>query len=345
MIGIFRQEIMSAGGIETWLYNLATQYGKTHAITLYYDRIAPEQYARLVKLIKCEKYTGQQVECDKAIFCFDFMGAENVTAKEYIHIVHADYKKINLRPVIPEKINKIYAVSKVAAESFRDVMGMECEVLYNPVNVSGFKKPLKLISATRLSSEKGLERMKMLSQALDAKGVDYEWDIYTPNEARIDSPNVVFRPSTCNILGRIVSADFLVQLSDTESYGYSVVEALSLGVPVIATNLPVLAELGITDKHGVIVDCTETDYVAVVDRILKFKPDFSYAAPGNDYVRIFGKSGNSGYKFSGYLVKNIYDDSLLLSKENVRLEVGEIFAVKSKKRLDELLASGYVVRI
>jgi glycosyltransferase involved in cell wall biosynthesis len=36
----------------------------------------------------------------------------------------------------------------------------------------------------------------------------------------------------------IADADYLVQLSDTEAWSYSVLESLSLGTPVITTPIP-----------------------------------------------------------------------------------------------------------
>ena len=42
-------------------------------------------------------------------------------------------------------------------------------------------------------------------------------------------------------------ADYVVQLSDEESFCYTIVEALELGIPVLTTPLNVLEEIGFED--------------------------------------------------------------------------------------------------
>lgn len=57
-----------------------------------------------------------------------------------------------------------------------------------------------------------------------------------------------------NIIDYIANADYLVQLSDNEGYCYSVIEALTAGVPVLITPCPVFEELQIKNKeHGYIL--------------------------------------------------------------------------------------------
>lgn len=54
-----------------------------------------------------------------------------------------------------------------------------------------------------------------------------------------------------DIIDYIANADYLVQLSDNEGYCYSVIEALTAGVPVLVTPCPVFDELQIKDgEHG-----------------------------------------------------------------------------------------------
>ena len=53
-IGIFRADIWSAGGIETWLYTMAKRWGRTHDITIYYGKIADNQLRKLGSLVRCK---------------------------------------------------------------------------------------------------------------------------------------------------------------------------------------------------------------------------------------------------------------------------------------------------
>jgi len=342
MITIFRSQIFTVGGIESWLYYIAKKYHDDYDIQVYYDDADVRQISRLSKYVKCIKYNGQTVKCDKAIYCYDFMGIETTEANEYLHIVHADYDKINLRPTIPNKINRIFGVSKLACSSFTKKFGMKCELLYNPVDITDTEKPIKLVSATRLTIEKGLERMRELARVLDNKGVSYQWDIFTNQPGEIDSPNVTFRKPKLDIAGDIKTADYLVQLSDTESYCYSVVEALSLGTKVIATDIPVLKELGVTDKYGVIIDLEETNYDTYVDAIISRKDDtIEYTPPDDNYKSILGKKEKSKYRNDMLLVQNLRGMTTYM-EEKQTLREGDFMFVKDSPRTDMLVKEKYV---
>lgn len=82
-----------------------------------------------------------------------------------------------------------------------------------------------------------------------------------------------------DIQNEIVKADFLIQLSDNEGYCYSVIEALTNGIPVIVTPVPVFKELKINEKNSIILnfDCSNLD--EVIDKIQTKKFDFTYKAP------------------------------------------------------------------
>lgn len=342
MIAIFRKDIIAAGGIETWLYYLAKRYGKTHDITIYYKRADPKQLHRLSKLVRCIKYNGQDIECDKAIYCYDFMGLSTTHAREEnIHIVHADYEEINLQPNIPDKIDKIYGVSKIACKSFTKITGLECEVAYNLLELDTPQRVLKLVSATRLSEEKGLWRIRELARALDAAGVKYTWDIYTPNPQPIDSPSVSLKSPRLDVIDFVAAADYLVQLSDTESFGYSIVEALSMGTPVITTNIPVLKELGVNNRHGVIIDLDEESYETYIGPITEASYDFSYDPPKDKWDDILGPATGSTYDGTGFLVESL-GPSTYYVEEDITLGQGKTMVVFDEDRVKHLVDNGYV---
>lgn len=288
MIGIFRKDILPIGGIETWLYYLAKKFGPNNDITVYYEKADAKQIERIEKYARCEKYSGQEVTVDKAIFCFDMMGLDKVKANEYIHIVHADYQEIKVKFNPSRTFDRIYAVSEIACDSFTDSTGLECDVLYNPLAIDEPHPVLHLVSATRLSEEKGLWRMIDLATELDEAGYKYVWDIYTNDTVEFDNPNVRICKPRLDMSSFIAKADYLVQLSDTESYCYSIVEALSLGTPIITTKLPVLAELGITEDHGVIIPLNEY-YFGKYIKDLKPGQRVNYRPLESNWAEIFGE--------------------------------------------------------
>lgn len=60
------KSISEIGGIETFLYYLSKLY-KNYDVTIIYDYANREQLARLKKNVKCIKFSGQEIECEKAL--------------------------------------------------------------------------------------------------------------------------------------------------------------------------------------------------------------------------------------------------------------------------------------
>lgn len=331
-IGIFRSCIFQSGGIETWLYNIAKRWGSTHDITIIYDNADTKQLNRLRTLVKCVEYVGQDLQFDTAIWCYDFLGFETTKAKRKIHVVHADYGHKYIfdkgEAKIPE-IGEIYAVSSVAAKSASKLFNRDVEVLYNPMEDEIKKRPLRLISATRLTPEKGLERMVKLDQAMKNANIDYVWDIYTPSYKQKDitsrfSSNVAFYAPIMSMFNRMKQYDFLVQLSDSESFGYSIVEAMINRLQLIVTELPVLPELNINKYNAIIVPrrghCV--NYNKIVKQIIAKSP---YVPPTSDYSTILGKPTRHNYK--PIIVKNVAPFDIMLPN-------GEWLESKQKTVLD-----------
>ena len=316
-IGIFRDGIYPSGGIETWLFNIAKRWGKTHDITIYFENADDKQLRRLQRLVRCVEYVGQDIEVDTAIWCYDFLGFNTTKARRKIHVVHADYGhrySFNKGDELIPKVNEVYAVSRRAAISAEKLFGRKVEVLYNPLSWEVPEEQIKIISATRLTHEKGLERMVKLDKALDASGIEYTWDIYTPSysDEKITSrfsKNVTLKKPIMSILERMKKSNFVVQLSDTESFGYTMVEAMTLGIPLVVTDIAVLPELGINKRNAIIVPLRKyfVDYSNIVKQILAKAP---YRPPTSNYDKILGKKSKVDYK--PVMVKNTTSFDLML---------------------------------
>lgn len=265
------------GGMEQWIYYIAKKYSKEHDITLIYKKAAPEQLNRLRKLIKCIEFGNQEIECEKAFFCYNFEGINKIKSKEYILIIHSDYGIRNLNITIPKQITKVYAVSEVAKRGFEkghksqmDNLNLKCEVLYNPITLDKPKKILKLVSATRLTYEKGRKRMEQLAESLNDHNIPFEWLVFTDSPKDTNIRGFAYTKPRMDITSHIKAADYLVQLSDTEAYGYSIVESLMLGTPVIVTDLPVLSEIGVKDKeNGYILKMDMSNIEEVIKNMCK----------------------------------------------------------------------------
>ena len=143
---------------------------------------------------------------------------------------------MNLYHLPPDRDEYVF-VSKHAMDTYK----ASGKVIHNIVTVGEFRKPLLLVSATRMTYEKGLKRYERMAELLREEGIPFTWLMFTNSE--VDIEGVIQMEPTLDIYGYINKADFVVQLSDEESFCYTAVEADAIGTPVITTPLPVLKEL------------------------------------------------------------------------------------------------------
>lgn len=315
--------INQIGGVETFYYYLAKKYGNRD-ITVFYKAGDEEQIKRLRQMVRVRRYRGETIKCKRAFFNYRADIIDNVEADEYIQIIHANYGELGLKPKYPDKIDRFVACSKTAAESFTEVTGFPCEVVYNPIAVSKQPKMLRLISATRLTKNKGKDRLEKLARALEESGIPYTWEIFTNDKHAIPNRNIVWRSPELDILPHIARADYLVQLSDTEGYCYSVVEALTLGTPVIVTPCEVYKEIGLDESNSFTVDFDMKEIP--VKEIYKGLKKFKYEPPEDKWGELLTK-GKSKYspdlEVMVKCIRKYYD----VEKEK-SMNVGETFATR-----------------
>ncbi len=288
------KNIGSIGGCESWFYYLSRLYKN---IIIYYRIGSPEQIKRLARNVEIHQYKeGEIIECDRFFCCYAPDIIDNVNAKEYYHVIHCDYKKVWFSPILHPKFNHYIAVSKLAGESFKEITGIDYELIYNPIDIDIPKVQkyddgkLHLISATRLTREKGLARMQKLAELLDKNKIPYEWEIYTNKVRQIIGNYVVYKDPKMDIIEEIAKADYLVQLSDCEAFCYSVVESLYVGTPVIATDLPVLKELGVNEKNAFICDFNMSN--VNIQEIAKKPLKVAYKPPKSEWNKYLDNNSN-----------------------------------------------------
>lgn len=267
------------GGIETFFYELARKYGD-YDITIAYSYGDEKQLRRLKKYVRCIRLT-EKIKCKKCFLMYS-VSTEMVEAEEYIQLIHADYKTQNLPVNSDSKISKYYGVSKWVADAYKELLEnlgikKDVEVCYNPIQIDKPRKILRLISATRLSKEKGLQRMRTLATRLTEANIPFIWTVFTDSFERIDNSNVIYMSPRLDIRDYIADNDYLVQLSDTEACPYSILESLSLKVPVIVTPIPSLKELGVNDTNSYTIDFDMKDIP--VEDIYNKIPEFDYTPP------------------------------------------------------------------
>ena len=334
------KKISSIGGCESFFWYLSQLYKNFVIMYREGDPIQVKRLAQNVEVIKYEDRYGV-IQC-KRFFCNYGLDIP-VEADEKYHIIHCDYKQVNFRPIMYPGF-KYIGVSKLACDSFKELTGVEAELIYNPVvvekhNTPKLKDKIHLISATRLTKEKGGERINKLARLLDKAGIDYVWDIYTNKQYRWDSKNIVWKQPKLNLNKEIEESTYLVQLSDHESFGLSVAESLCLGTPVIITDIPAFHEIGC--KHGenaIICNLQMTN--VDVDMIKKGLSPFTYSPPKSRWDKYLKKEGNynPNEKIKVRTLRRIY-----LVEENIHIEFNKLIDL-TKARVSELESKGLVER-
>jgi len=133
------------------------------------------------------------------------------------------------------------------------------------------KEILKIISAHRMCWEKNIEGNLRTVKVLKEKGINVQYDVYGDGP---DLGQVYYLiekyglEKEVNCFGKIENAvfkeklkfyDFYLQLSHSESFGGSVIEAQSFGVPCIVSNSGGLPEAIIHGETGYCVDAYNID--------------------------------------------------------------------------------------
>lgn len=349
---------------------MAKKY-KDYDITIYYDEADTSQLQRLRKLVRCRKHIkGEVVNCNKAFFSFNLDMIDDVKAKEYIFVSHANYEELGYKPPIEySKLTGFIGVSQFASDKLDEYgkkLGKEIDTIkcYNPLTLEPKQKVIKLVSACRLDDKvKGGERTLKLIKALDRycieKNRNYIWTIFTnPTKIKIQSPNVALMKPRIDVRPYIADSDYVLQLSnDMETYCYTINEALGYGVPIVTTPLSILKELPITDNEHIILDwnCNNVDEVARQIFEKEVKP-FKYT-PLKDEWDKFLAEGKSTYKeemMMKYLVEATnkyeetgnYDIELTKTKrvEKYIPKAGERWKVDFERK-EKLVELGYVKEI
>lgn len=343
-INVFYQyNIYIIGGVETFLYELAklsSNYKRD--LTIVYRIGDAQQIARLKRYCRVIRYEDieKPIKCKRAFFNYAVDIIDNVEADEYIQIVHVDFKSESLVDypiVISDKITKYYAVSENNAKSFRELTGRDdIEVLYNPLTIEDEPRIMTLVSAQRLTSEKGGKRLEAVAKLLDDSNISYVWHIFSNDRLKYDSPNIIYHKITLDIRKWLKYADYTVLLSDTEGFPYTAYESLMLGTPLIITELPMLPELDVDETNSIVLkfDLSNLDVDEIYEKAGTFK--FDYSAKPTKWLQLL--KGKSTYEFK--LAKIVVTKDYFDIEEQRKVAVGDIYEVPMH-RADYIVNKGF----
>lgn len=272
---IFQKLLYCIGGIETWDYNLAKTF-EDRNITFVFSSADKTQFVELSRYANVMMDDGERwYECDVFINA-NYDGSDillnRLKAKKIYQTIHSDFgalKRINgwsnfdIR--IDERTNHIFSASETAQKGLRETFGYESTVLPNILAKPDTERPVVFLSLTRASEEKGIGRCIEMARQFKKEGRNFIWLLcstleagdYDQNKQRIEAIRQI--PEFIQVQPQLYSrkllyfADYLVQLSDTEAYCYSVREAMQLGVPVICSDIPEFRKIVKPGKNGYIL--------------------------------------------------------------------------------------------
>ncbi len=287
---IYNHDLYKIGGTETFLYNLCKYY-KDKNIVLVYKSGKPEYINLLRNYVEVYRDDEKRLyECD-VLLMGNFFSASiepRVKARKKYQMVHADYEGMreagwNLELKCP-KNTQLISVSDIAARGLKKEFGYDSIVQYNILDKELEKEdPIVFISLTRATREKGIHRIISLCELFRKHNKKFLWllcgTIIEQSNSEIKEkiasiPEIILIPSHHNNKALIKGADYLVQLSDTESFCYSAYEALQLNKPVILTDFPEALNIVIPGKNGYIIPRDEKKYnKTLVNKIFNKVPD------------------------------------------------------------------------
>lgn len=366
---LYHNNLLKFGGVDTFVYNFVKKMNKYFDILFLYTTADKNNLERIKKYVKTEQYSkDKKYICDICI-CASAWGQypDSVISKSerYIQMVHADYIKAKETGFIYNKWHKTtehIGVSNYVCKIFKQLYPKErITRIYNILDdVQKTKTILKLISATRVSKEKGYSRMLKLAQELKKANVKFRWTIFTDlklyGQDPFDLEEIVYMKPSHDFFDYIKEADYGVQLSDTEGYSYFINECLEYGTPVICTDFPSVYESVENEKNGYILDMnlSNLDINKIVNNIPN---NFVYKekCKENDWIELLNKKEERKKKnMYKVIAKQDYVDkrpelicNYLDNKEpeynkdgNAKIKKDDIYYIKDAARAMQIKESG-----
>lgn len=289
---IYQKLLYRIGGIETWGLNLAKIF-EDRDITFVFSE------ADSIQLMEFAKYANVIIDdgerwynCDVFISANYDGGAvilDRIKAKKRYQTIHSDFealKKVNgwtnFELDLDGRFDRIISASETAQKGLKRGFGYESVVITNPL-VKLEEKPLIFLTLSRASEEKGIFRMAQLARRFEGSGKRFIWLVCST----LDNAEKEVRDSIRSIPQMVIVepqfyskylmfvADYVVQLSDTEAYCYSIHESLISGVPVIATPFEQAKKIIKPGENGYIVNFDLSD-VNVDEIFNKVPKGFKY---------------------------------------------------------------------
>ena len=323
------------GGIETFIYHFA----QIEKVTLIVGSIHVEQREKLSKVCEVVDYNPRGTyHCETLILLriLDKM-PENIFCKRSVRMCHGCRTNPNWH--ISQDTDFIVNVSEASKQSF-DKEAKYGMVIHNPITKTD-KRALILVSATRIPApDKGdyEHRMRILADRLNEAEIPFIWFNFSEGYLNNAPRGFINIPKEMDIQPYIAKADYLVQLSNSEAWSYSILEALINGTACLVCPFPSAYEMGIEDgKNGYIIPF---DMGFDVHKLLDV-PKFEYEYDNKEIKKqwdgiISGKTKPKKKSGTKVRITTAYNDTELKRI----IKAGESIIV-SKERAKQIVNAGF----
>lgn len=327
------------GGIETFVYNFIGLMSEHYSIGVYCPRM-PDDVAKKIQRYAKVYTSNATISCNTLIMIrmMEEIPA-NIKYSKSIRMCHAT--KSNPSWYILPDCEKVIHVSKASKESFES----NGDVIFNPL-IPTEEKALLFVSATRIpGTDKGqnADRIIQLVKMLNDAKIPFLWLNFSDNNLMNPPKGLYNVGSHQNMQAYIKRADYLVQLSDQEGFGYSVLEALTNNTAVICTPFKTTAELGVKDGvNGYIVPFDMNFDVRKLLNVPQFTYTYDNAAIVEKWKKLIDKKSFHKVKRGEKLVRvtmQYYDIALKRT-----LKRGEVL-VMPDDRVVVVKAHGYIEEV
>ena len=296
---VFYNKNLLSGGIEKCIELLSKNIYKDFDIDVVYthtDKLDPNIVEVLKRYANVYQLEDKVVECDVAIWCFLYFDyrvvKQQIKAKKNICWIHS------MPRILPDclldneefvnDMDEFICVSEAVKRNLN--IKKEGKVIHNFMpndivelsNINPIQyqtECLNLVVVSRLSTGKGFERLLIMTETLINKGIPFKITVIGKGRSEEERIRASFAPySNVEFVGYqenpyryIKNADYLVQLSDAESWCNVITEAKILGVPVIVTNFESAKEQVVHLENGILIPLEETDYNSYIELACTYK--------------------------------------------------------------------------
>ena len=261
---LFTHDLSTIGGIETSLFQLA-QYLKQsgHNVGVRFGVSSSLQLQRY-KEAGIDISQERNEACDILLIGSIWRQPKMIAAKLTVQQIHADWTDEfwNGAGSGLQMINRadnnidIYAcVSESSAVFVRKATNKQVIVMNNLApskSVVKRSKGNKVVfgAFTRMTAEKGLKNYQAFRERVLDLGINAEFKVFTSGDA---PDGWEYNEPVKDIRTVFSGVDYVVSLADTESFGYTIAEANSCGIPCIIKRCNSTKEF-FSDKDNLILD-------------------------------------------------------------------------------------------